>query len=497
MLIGNRDRFALEISPVAPSWERRYAPEAAAWAGLSVWAGGANICRHVRAGEEEIRDAFYVPLAPIADWIVRHHGALSLEERAAAYSIGRRLHEAVRAWGSAPAPYGLEEDQWLDAREAFWERHFLAAGAEGAHVPNIAFLREEDAVRVTWEPPRFVSPPEIDMLHARGDTTLPWSELSRILFDLAGHVVQAFVDASVPAPYPWMQSGRDTWGRVDAESAIELYCGRSLRELTAIVGLSDAQLEPVLRAARTGDPGASPVCQVVRDLPPKPSAGIGVEIQRAVDQARVSDPSRRSAWFGGRARASDAARAGGSPEERGQLAARGVRDELGLDGQPVESVPALLGRYGVELHSSTASFAQERMVIAGLADGTVAATILRTARTETRWGQRFEQARALGHALLDTMHEGAMGAASTRWAQASRRRCSGAFAAELLLPASALGEASNGVLDGATEGERFGELMDRYGVGARTAANQLYNQSWLSDAALRDELIEVHGHREE
>ena len=32
MLIGNRERFALELTPVSPSWEPRYEPEAAAWA---------------------------------------------------------------------------------------------------------------------------------------------------------------------------------------------------------------------------------------------------------------------------------------------------------------------------------------------------------------------------------------------------------------------------------------------------------------------------------
>ncbi|MGH7269523.1 MAG: hypothetical protein ACREJ3_03755 [Polyangiaceae bacterium] len=43
---------------------------------------------------------------------------------------------------------------------------------------------------------------------------------------------------------------------------------------------------------------------------------------------------------------------------------------------------------------------------------------------------------------------------------------------------------------------RFGEILEKYGVGARTAAHQLYNHRWLSDGAIRDELIEEYGHRE-
>jgi hypothetical protein len=497
MLIGNRDRFGLELFPVAPTWERRYAPEATGWAGLSVWAKGSNLCRHVRAGEEDIRDVFYVPLAPLADWIVRQHAAMSVEERAAGFMANRRLHEAVRTWGDAPPPAGMDEDSWLDAREAFWMRHFLAAGADGARLPNVAFLRADDDVLVAWDAPRFAAPPAVEMLHPRGAVTLPWHDVSTILLELADHVVRAFAAAGTPMPYPWMSETRAAWVHLEPRLAIELYCGRTLPEVAELLSVPESELSALLLGSTTGDPAASPLSQVMRDLPPRPSPGIGLEIQQAGSRAAIAAPARRAAWLAGRALAADAARAGGTPEEQGQEAARAVRDELGHDGQPIESVPDLLSHFGVGLHQSAAHFQRERMVIAGRSDASVSATVLRTARTETSWGRRFEEARALGHALLDPLREGAMGAASTRWAQPSRRRRSGAFAAELLLPSSALGDLSDGVLDGAAEPERFEELLHRYGVGATTAANQLLNQGWLSEAAIRDELIEVFGHGEE
>ena len=34
-LIGNRNTLAFELTPVAPTWELRYAPERAVWAGLA------------------------------------------------------------------------------------------------------------------------------------------------------------------------------------------------------------------------------------------------------------------------------------------------------------------------------------------------------------------------------------------------------------------------------------------------------------------------------
>jgi Zn-dependent peptidase ImmA (M78 family) len=102
----------------------------------------------------------------------------------------------------------------------------------------------------------------------------------------------------------------------------------------------------------------------------------------------------------------------------------------------------------------------------------------------------------LGHALLDPLRADAFGAASTRWAQETRRRRSGAFAAELLLPASALEEASHGHLDGVYADGTFVKLLERYNVGARTAAHQLYNNGWLSSTSLRDELIDVYAKEE-
>jgi len=78
---------------------------------------------------------------------------------------------------------------------------------------------------------------------------------------------------------------------------------------------------------------------------------------------------------------------------------------------------------------------------------------------------------------------------ATSWTQSVRRRRSGAFAAELLLPETALIEASGGHLDGACGDQTFTRLIERYGVGATTAAWQLYNHQLVSPQG-RDELID-------
>ena len=118
-----------------------------------------------------------------------------------------------------------------------------------------------------------------------------------------------------------------------------------------------------------------------------------------------------------------------------------------------------------------------------------AAIINRTPRTATPWGERFELARALGHLLMDSCRTDALGAASTTFAQPWARRCSGAFAAEFLLPSEHLFERFE-ELDSGAGRDVFPSLLNDYGIGARTAAFQLWNLGLLSNHRVRDELID-------
>src|SRR2546429_959906 len=153
-VIGRTSTLAIELVPVTPSWELRYEPERAAWAGTAIWAGGENLCRHVLPGSSEVSDYFFIPLAPLVDWLCQAFAAIAFEERAPVFATTRNLHESVERWGNAPPPSELDEDEWLDAREQWWERHFLRAGADGARVPNLAFVRDDEQLVLTWAPPR-------------------------------------------------------------------------------------------------------------------------------------------------------------------------------------------------------------------------------------------------------------------------------------------------------------------------------------------------------
>ena len=53
-----------------------------------------------------------------------------------------------------------------------------------------------------------------------------------------------------------------------------------------------------------------------------------------------------------------------------------------------------------------------------------------------------------------------------------------------------MANASGNELDGAATDRAFTRVMQQYGVGARTAAFQLWNHGWLSSTEIRDELID-------
>lgn len=492
-VIGSRSTLAFELVPVAPSWERRYAPERVAWAGIAIWAGGQNLCCHLLPGSTELRDYFFIPLAPIVDWLVKVFPAIEFQERAPGFPTTRHLHESAESWGNAPPPDGLDEDAWLDLREQWWIKHFLRAGADGARVPNLGFVRDDEELVVSWAPPRFFGDDAPIMLSPQGEFSLPWDEGRAVLERFASDVAETLRTNNAADVYAWAREVQPLRSASPTlAEAIELLTGRQLQALEELLGVRDfgsllavLHLEPSSR-----DPASSPQCQILRDLSPSLSADVGQLLVELGNVLAGGQSSTSENWRDTRGIALDAARPARSPEEAGQLAAAEVRRVLGLHSEPLANLHDILAQLGLSYCHTSADGKHDAMVVAVRDGGPPVARTLRTRRTETPWGQRFEACRALGHVLLDPVRAGVIGAASGPFAGATRRRRSGAFAAELLLPESAIAKASASRLDGAAEDDVFLGLLNEYGIGARAAAYQLWNRGWLSSPVVRDELID-------
>jgi len=495
-LIGNTNSLAFDLVPVAPYWDVRYGPERAAWAGMALWAGGENLCEHIVPGSSEVRDRLYIPMAPLVNWLVRSFPAIEFEERAASFPTTRRLHESADRWRAARPPAGMDEDQWLDAREEWWARHFMASGADGARVPNVALARHDEHLVISWRAPRFAGEGPPRMAVPDGDVAVPWPLGRSVLEELAACVAAWLREGKAADIYAWASQESPLSGSPSAlAESLAFFTGRTPEMLERLLGVDrEGSLLMSIGLAGADDPAASPQCQVLRDLSPSAGPDVGSVLQEVGRSARREDVDALRRWREMRTVAVDAAGAASTPIAAGQLAAVELRRALGLDGRPITDIEPTLRECGLTHSHESVPGRQDRMMVALHEGGSAVAVTLETVRTSRPWGQRFEAARALGHVLLDPVRAGAIGAASGPFAQETRRRRSGAFAAELLLPESALAAANAGELDGAARGSSFADLLERYGVGARAAAYQLWNRGWLSSPDLRDDLIDRFAH---
>ena len=488
MLIGNRNDLAIEVLPLAPTWERHYLPEQTAWAQLAIWVRGTNLCENLLDGSHTVRTGINVPLAPVVDWLVRSWTFIEFEEGPGCFPLRSSLRDTLRDWGNTAPRAGFTEEQWFDARELWWTRHFLSAGADGARLPNVSLIRTGDRLVIEWGPAEFPGDRAPRFISESGQAIIGWLVGEEIFAEFVAFVAKWLREEELVAVCPWVPLEDPLHEREsDFDEKLRAYTGIDVDMLYA---WTDTNTEAELRK-RLGlpegceDPGGSVITQVLRDLPPDASESVRGQVWR------LDRETHRDTKFADELRtmARDAAGSCGHAESSGYLAARAVRDHLGLDGEPIDDVEEHLKELGTEVIDSGVECLQERMLV-GARQGLGAAVVInRTPRTGTPWGRRFESARGLGHLLMDSYREDALGAASTTFAEPWARRRSGAFAAELLLPSEALLEDA-GYLDSAAQQVTFQRIMERYRVGARTAACQLWNHGLLSSSQVRDELID-------
>ena len=462
MIFGDRQELAIELNRFDAPWEVVDPQEESVWGALTMWVAGRNLSEHRRHGTDRVRDELHVPLLPLARWVVRARAALRYQERSP-LGAGSSPHEELLRWSDGPPPNGFTEAAWLDSRDAWWSQHFTGAAMTDVIAPSLGIVRNDDRALISWRTPVL---PRADrtFLHPDGAEVVAWPVVARALAE--------FVEAVAG----WAPSA----GRLVAEE------GPDARLLEYYTGLSEQEIEEFgFLPEAASDPAIDPLAQVVRDLTHRTSTGPGRN--SIVSSVRTAAQRAGHGWWDLRQHLVPGP--GTSFENDGYDGAHTARKVLGLDGQPIDDVELLLQSVDVEVSPESPVASADRMLVAGTVSGRAITMVLANARTATPWGRRFELARALGHLLLDQVRGEAIGAASGPQAIASRRRRAGAFAAEILLPTSALEEASEGVLDGIIEGQQFAELLERFGVGANTAAFQLWNQGLLSSTEIRDDLV--------
>lgn len=496
MLIGDRRTLAFEVEPVSPGWEVRTAQEQAGWAGLAVWVRGQNLCKHVAPGTDRVLSHVFVPLGPPADWLVRAWPAIAWEERPRSLPAGRDPRETWTRWCALDPPEGSDWGGWYESRRLWWSRHFLEAGATGAVLPDLGLVRDGADLMLGWAA---VSPSAAEGRRSTGCALVSWDEARRTLSEFVSTVAASFRSASLGETWPWLASPEPLPEAPSSsmDAAIALFAGRSAAELRERLGATTSEELREALALGSVDPGASVLAQLLRDLPAHLDDDLLGTAQLLAAQVEETSPGELAVEA--RRLGVEAARDVEPAEQQGHQAAAVLRELAGHDGQPLSDadLDSLAARCGLRMETEPAGDSARRrqnevQSLLGAREGKGAcARLLPTRRLRARWARRFETARLIGAWMLDPLRGGTLGRASSPLASERLRRRSGAFAAELLLPASGVRAHGFGT-DSVIRGDQFERLMAEYGVGARAAAWQLWNTGLLSSEWLRDELIDEY-----
>lgn len=481
MIFGDIRHFAVELSPLNPGWERHSPMDRGPWARFSLWSTGNNLTKGIAPGGDHVLTGIEIPLLPVADWFVRNAPAILFEEFPHAFPEDLILHGALLEWNEREPPAGFGEEEYEDARYEWYERHFLLSGAEGALLPDLAFARIDERLYLSWRQPHFAGPRSLQFLHAEGITHHPWEPAWNALREFVRYVAGEALRAGVTT-LPWLHAD-DPLGEASRLSPQE-YVRLVHPELAN--GVDRLGVDP------HSQPDEDPALLALRDMS---LSGDGTEVINGLAAIRrpSSVPSDSElANLRGHMGA-----CAGRPEEDGQSGARLFREERGLNGQPLptEKLEGLLDRLA-DVESMECRQTLNNFALGGRRGGKPRVALFKHQRTEREWARRMELARAIGHLLLDAETRfGVFGAGSSHSARGPRRRRSGAFAAELLLPTSGLHQFLAG--RNPSDPQVFEELLEHFQVGARTAAYHLWNQRLLGSLADRDALVDEFGWKQQ
>ena len=205
--LGSREHLAIEICPLAPTRRLRHLPERTGWAQFAIWANGCNLCRNLLDSEsssrEYVREYVNVPLGDIADWLVKAWTSIRSEERPDHFPPRASAFDTLRDWGNTNPPESYDEDKWLDLREDWWQGHFLASGANGAQLPNLALFRSGDRLFIEWNRAEFAGSPAPNFLSEFGQASVRWDEGEAVLAEFVVYVAKCFQKENLGHVFSW------------------------------------------------------------------------------------------------------------------------------------------------------------------------------------------------------------------------------------------------------------------------------------------------------
>ncbi len=402
----------------------------ATWARLKMVVDGHVVTQVSDASSRSVRPILYLPLYPLAEWIVSHWFALFCES---------------------------EVPGKADPRD-FRRRHALRFASEGFALPDLEIVPEGRSIRMAWEP---LSLPSMGLeFQTSGEARVGRDELKSVLCQFLDTVV-CRLEADDGAPRTFLQSEWEAIKALDSEE-VE-FC-----EAAASLGLDpfslDKRREEELLEVGNSVPGELREDFFSAALPDNLRAHlewVSEALNKAVRQSGAADalPGLRR-----HAQSSFSAGYSSAPWNYGYECARSLRKYLGIAGE-------LMTPHDFEekLGYASADWIVNDVVnldaLAVRDSASQAASFILSGRSET--SRRFAFARALFEYL-----EGDASRALVTRAVTNRQRQNRAFAAELLAPAESL---SGRMRHGTVSHEQIDDLAEEYKVSPFVIRHQIEN----------------------
>ncbi|WP_419551525.1 ImmA/IrrE family metallo-endopeptidase [Candidatus Poriferisodalis sp.] len=403
---------------------------AATFASLRIQADNAVLTRVDDKRARTLRDAVYVPLYPMAEWLVSNWWFL-------AYEAENLLNRTDRA---------------------FAQRHSLVTGAEGYAFPDVRFSSAGRLTHIVWSD-RMSEWNELEF-RSRGSITVDRDQFVQDCSDFVDMVVSRLAACGITATH--LQS---EWAAIEATDADELaFCATAAGLGRDPYDLDEPQKSLVLQVGELlGDLRE----EALPALGPDEPLAACTAIHKAMEQA-VPNEVRLGASL---LHSGDLPHHASRPWQAGYELARRARQVFGLNGELIATTAELAEAIGHDVATlNRATRPVQSLGALTSIDGVVrprdSQTVSFGLRAAGETSQRFLFCRALAEALT-TSNDALLTRANTERQQRNR-----AFAAEFLAPSASLAER---ITVQFVDQDLIADLADEFGVSSYVIGHQIEN----------------------
>jgi hypothetical protein len=512
MRIGDPTEFAIDLDWLdpGPSSDHLTPSDAATWAGFKLFISGTIVTANVDVAGRYSESVFGSPL-PLCDWALSHWNSLiGTEERPQRSRIDNPFIYVEELESYHTFISGSEAA--IEDIRRWWESHNLRGTSDGLALPDVFLWRQGPWMTAWWQTDKEpFAHSNLKFVPAAGSAQLSVKLVVDVFTTLFEVLEDRLNSQGVSDTEDWraeafrranleIESQASVFRSLFAESGLdaerfslvveipESEVLRALEGYAPTVGtwkqisdtfdIATTSGIPSLRTASTG----SGVLALFRSAAPTLTRDDILELKRIVSYGRsiqVSSAEINHLQHELRELERFVSRVNEEAFRVGQRRARTVRELLEIGPSQPVGIEMLLQDLldGPVVNCGLSDVSIDGVTLWSDRIGPLVAVNTHSKMGSTAWGRRMALAHELCHVLFDSLQGRTLGIASGDWAPLTLEKIANAFAAEFLLPRSALAAHDR---DWEMD-SNFQWLMNHFEVGAHVAAYQLKNHGFIRE----------------